>query len=88
MEIAAQPQIWREAAAGDGESVADGRLLAAEDHVGGGGEADAEVEADDAEHVDADHQQRDRAGELVLLEQVEPGADRDDRHAVRVATAP
>ena len=44
-----------EAAAGDGEAVGDGRLLAAEDHVGGGGEADAEVEADDAEHVDADH---------------------------------
>ncbi len=44
VESAAQPQISGEVAARDGEPVGDGRLTALEDLVGGGGEADAEVE--------------------------------------------
>src|SRR3954447_1648613 len=72
-----------EAAAGDGEAVGDRRLLAAEDHVRAGRQGDAEVEADDAERVDADHDQRDRPGQLVLVEQVETRAEEDDRRQQR-----
>ena len=83
VESAAQPQISAEATAGDGEAVADGRLAALEDHVGGGGEADREVGADDAEHVDADDQHRDRAAVALLVEQVEAGAEEDNRQRDR-----
>jgi hypothetical protein len=69
--------------AGDSEAVGDGRLLAAEDHVGAGGEPDAEVEADEAEDVDADHEDRDRAGRLVFGPEVETRPEEDDRQQGR-----
>src|SRR5215204_3488653 len=70
-------------AAGDSQPVADARFLTAEDHVGAGGEADAEVEADEAEDVDAEHDQRDRAGQLVVVPEVQARAEGENRQQRR-----
>src|SRR5262249_17487171 len=59
--------------------VADGCRLPAEDHVGCGGQADAEVGADYGEQVEADHRHGAAEDRLVVLDQVDARADDDER---------
>ena len=77
VETAAQPAICEKrlrATASPSPTVA---CSAVEDHVGGGREADAEVDADRRQQVEADHRQRPADRDLAVVDQVEARADHD-----------
>ena len=80
VETSAQPAIWPKRLPGDGGAVGELRVLAAEDHVRAGGEADAVEGADQGQQVEADDHQRCAQRQPAVVDQVEARSDDDDRH--------